>query len=397
MDNELPLAGVRVVEAATLFAGPLTSMHLADFGADVIKIEHPTKPDPARGHGPSKDGVNLWYKTLGRNKRNLTLDLSAPEGAEIALRLIEDADVFVENFRPGVLERWGLSKDRLMERNPRLVIVRITAFGQDGPYSSKPGFGTLAEAMSGFAATTGYPDGPPTLPPFGLADGITGLAAAFAALVGLMARNKSGVGGEVDMSILEPMMMMLGPQISAFHALGYIQPRTGNRSSNNAPRNVYQSLDGRWIAVSTSSQSIAERVVKMVGHPELTEEPWFQTGRGRVTQADLLDELVGGWIASRSCEEVLEGFAEAEAAAAEVYDVSQVVEDPQVMARGVITKLQDPDLGTVSVQNPVFKFNGSYPLVKWSGRKHGADSDDILTSIGISAQKIQDLRERGVV
>lgn len=397
MKESLPLSGVRVVEAATLFAGPLASMHLADFGADVIKIEHPTKPDPARGHGPSKDGTNLWYKTLGRNKRNLTLDLSRREGAEVFLRLIEDADVLIENFRPGVLQRWGLSTARLMEHNSQLVIVRITAFGQDGPYSSRPGFGTLAEAMSGFAASTGDPEGPPTLPPFGLADGITALAAAFAALVGLKSRDQTGEGGEVDMSILEPMMLMLGPQVSAYKALGYIQPRTGNRSVNNAPRNVYKSSDGRWIAVSTSSQSVAERVITMVGHPELIQEPWFQTGHGRVSRADLLDELVGGWIARRPSDQVLRSFEDAEAAAAEVYDVSQLVDDPQVLTRGIIAELDDPDLGRVSMQNPLFKFNGAYPPVKWPGRGHGADRDEILRGIGLTAQQINLLRDRGLV
>lgn len=397
MKYDLPLSGVRVVEAATLFAGPLASMHLADFGADVIKIEHPTKPDPARGHGPSKDGTNLWYKTIGRNKRNLTLDLSRLEGAEIFLRLIEDADVLIENFRPGVLKRWGISTERLLEHNPRLVIVRITAFGQDGPYSNKAGFGTLAEAMSGFAASTGVPNGPPTLPPFGLADGITALAAAFAALVGLRNREKSGEAGEVDMSILEPMMLMLGPQISAYRALGYIQPRTGNRSVNNAPRNVYKTADGRWIAVSTSSQSVAERVLRMVGHPEVVQESWFQTGRGRVSRADLLDEFVGDWIATRSCDQVLKSFEDADAAAAEVYDVSQLVEDPQVRSRGIIAELDDPDVGSVSMQNPLFKLNGYYPPVKWAGRSHGADRDEILKGIGLTAQQIEQLVERGLV
>lgn len=397
MKSKLPLSGIRVVEAATLFAGPLTSMHLADFGAEVIKIEHPSKSDPARGHGPSKEGTNLWYKTLGRNKKNLTLDLSKPEGAEILLRILENSDVFIENFRPGVLQRWGLSTDQLRERNARLVIVRITAFGQDGPYASRPGFGTLAEAMSGFAASTGYPEGPPTLPPFGLADGITGLAAAFAALVGLRHRDQTGEGGEVDMSILEPMMLMLGPQISAYKALGYIQPRTGNRSVNNAPRNVYKTSDGRWIAVSTSSQSVAERVITMVGHPELIHEPWFQTGFGRVSRAEMLDQIVGDWIGRRSCEQVLRGFEDAEAAAAEVYNVSQLVDDPQVVNRGIITELDDPDLGEVSMQNPIFKFNGAYPSVKWTGRGHGADRDEILRDIGLTDKHIRLLMKRGLV
>lgn len=271
--TSLPLEGIRVLETATLFAGPLTATFLGDYGADVTKIEHPRKPDAARGHGASKDGVGLWWKTLGRNKRTATLDLSKPAGQELLLSLVEHHDVLVENFRPGTLERWNLDWDRLRERNPRLVLVRVTAFGQDGPYSGRPGFGSLAEAMSGFAALTGEPDGPPTLPPFGLADGIAALASAFATMVALRDRDRTGVGQVVDLAIIEPILMMLGGQITAYDQLGEVQQRLGNRSANNAPRNVYLTADDRWVAVSTSSQSIAERVMRLVGRPELIEEP----------------------------------------------------------------------------------------------------------------------------
>jgi len=228
------LEAVKVLEAATLFAGPLAATFLGDFGADVTKIEHPSRPDAARGHGTSKDGVGLWFKTLGRNKRLATLDLS--QGREVFLELVRANDVLVENFRPGTLERWGLGPEVLLEANPRLVIARVTAFGQVGPWSSRPGFGSLAEAMSGFAAVTGEPDGPPTLPPFGLADGITALATAYAVLVALRERDRSGAGQVIDMAIIEPILMMLGGQITAYQQTGYVQPRLGNRSSNNAPR-----------------------------------------------------------------------------------------------------------------------------------------------------------------
>lgn len=392
-----PLSNIKVVEASTLFAGPLAAMHLGDFGAQVIKIEHPLKPDPARGHGPSKDGVNLWSKTLGRNKRNVAIDLSSDRGLDVLLTLLATADVFIENFRPGVLEKWGLSTAKMLEVNPRLVIVRVTAFGQTGPYSGRPGFGTLAEAMSGFAATTGMPDGPPMLPPFGLADGITGLTAAFAALVALNRRSLTGQGGEVDISILEPMMMMMGPQISAYSALGYIQPRTGNRSASNAPRNVYQSLDGKWIAISTSSQSIAERVMELVGRPDLISEPWFASGKTRAEHADLLDQVVGGWISQRNCRDVLIEFEKAEAAAAEIYDVSQLVVDPQVIARGSVMVVPDKELGEVAMQNTVFKIDAQNPVIRWSGRCHASDTNEVLEEFGLSASDIASLRTAGVI
>jgi crotonobetainyl-CoA:carnitine CoA-transferase CaiB-like acyl-CoA transferase len=277
------------------------------------------------------------------------------------------------------------------------VIVRVTAFGQTGPYSGRPGFGTLAEAMSGFAATTGMSDGPPMLPPFGLADGITGLTAAFAALVALNRRSLTGLGGEVDISILEPMMMMMGPQISAYSALGYIQPRTGNRSASNAPRNVYQSLDGKWIAISTSSQSIAERVMELVGRPDLISEPWFSSGKSRAEHADLLDEVVGGWISKRNSRDVLIEFENAEAAAAEIYDVSQLVVDPQVIARGSVMVVPDKELGEVSMQNTVFKIDSQNPAIRWSGRGHASDTNEVFEELGFSASEISSLRSAGVI
>ena len=265
------LEGIKVLEVATLFAGPLAATMLGDFGADVIKIEHPNG-DPVRHHGFSKDGVGLWGKMIGRNKRAITLYLGSPEGQEIFRRMVADADVVIENFRPGTLERWGLGWEELPRSIPALVLARVTGFGQVGPYSKRPGFGTLAEAMSGFAAITGQPDGPPTLPPFGLADGIAALTTAFATMTALHARHSTGRGQVVDLAIIEPILTMLGPQPTAY-ALGEMQERTGNRSANNAPRNTYQTRDGTWVAVSTSAQSIAERVMHSSGAPNSPSNP----------------------------------------------------------------------------------------------------------------------------
>ncbi|MCD2498657.1 MULTISPECIES: CaiB/BaiF CoA-transferase family protein [Microbacterium] len=392
-----PLAGVRVLDVSTLFAGPLAATFLGDFGAEVTKIEHPRRPDAARGHGPAKDGVNLWWKTLGRNKRNLTLDLSMAEGAEILLRLVAEADVMIENFRPGTLERWGLSPERLFAANPRLVLARVTAFGQIGPYAGRPGFGSLAEAMSGFAALTGAPDGPPTLPPFGLADGITALATAFAVMATLRATERDGVGQVVDMAIIEPILMLLGGQITAWDQLGIVQPRTGNRSVNNAPRNVYRSRDGVWLAVSTSSQSIAERVMRLVGRADLTEESWFSTGHERAQHADELDDAVQQWIGARDADEVISRFEEVSAAIAAVSDVRGVVADPQYTALGTVTRVADPDFGDVAMQNVLFRLSRTPGSIRWTGRAHGADTHEVLSDLGLSDAEIRDLTQRGVV
>ncbi|MEU6392600.1 CoA transferase [Streptomyces sp. NPDC046939] len=392
-----PLAGLRVLDLATLFAGPLCATMLGDFGAEVVKVEHPRKPDPSRGHGPSKDGVGLWWKHLGRNKKNLTLDLSSPDGRALLLRLAAESDVIIENFRPGTLEKWGLGWEELSAAGPGLVLARVTGFGQFGPYARRPGFGTLAEAMSGFAAITGQPDGPPTLPPFGLADSIAALATSYAVMAALHARSATGRGQVVDMAIIEPMLAILGPQATWYDQLGYVQPRTGNRSTNNAPRNTYRTSDDKWVAVSTSAQSIAERVMRLVGRPECVEEEWFATGAGRAAHADELDAAVGSWIAGHTRDEVVAAFEEAQAAIAPVYDVRDVLQDAQYRALHTITELPDPDLGTVKMQNVLFRLSETPGAVRWTGRPHGADTDEILAGLGLSEAEIAALREAGAV
>jgi crotonobetainyl-CoA:carnitine CoA-transferase CaiB-like acyl-CoA transferase len=390
-----PLQDLRVVDVSTLFAGPLAAMHLGDFGAEVIKVEHPTMPDPARGHGAAKDGHNLWWKTLGRNKRTVTLNLATEEGQELFTRLARTADVVIENFRPGTLERWNLGPEQLHEVNPGLVLARVTGFGQIGPYRRRPGFGTLAEAMSGFASLTGEPEGPPTLPPFGLADGVAALATAYAVMTALHARRSTGRGQVVDMALIEPILSILGPQITRWDQLGTVQPRRGNRSSDNAPRNTYRTADDRWVAVSTSAQSIAERVVRLVGHPELADQPWFRTGAGRVSHADELDEVVGAWVRAHTRDEVIEAFEKAEAAVAPIYDAADIVADPQYQALGTIHTVDDEDLGPIAMQNVVFRLSETPGSIRWAGRAHGADTESLLTELGVT--DIEGLRERGVV
>ncbi|TQL45027.1 crotonobetainyl-CoA:carnitine CoA-transferase CaiB-like acyl-CoA transferase [Homoserinimonas aerilata] len=389
------LKDITVLDCATLFAGPYAATMLGDYGADVIKIEHPEKPDPSRGHGAVKDGHGLWWKSLGRNKRTITADLKSDAGRALLLRLVENADVLIENFRPGTLERWGLGWDELSRANPRLILVRVTGFGQLGPRKGDAGFGTLAEAMSGFAAMTGQPDGPPTLPPLALADGVAGLTAAYATMVALHAREHTGRGQVVDLALIEPLLGILGPQITAYDQLGEIPERTGNRTNNNAPRNTYLTSDGRWLAISTSSQSIAERVMRLVGRPEYIDEPWFATGRQRAQHADELDAAVTAWVSERTAEQALAEFSEAEAAACLIYDVSDIVVDEQYAALGTIQTVADPELGPLKMTNVLFRMSETPGEIRFSGRRHGADTAEILREAGYSEQEAAELLETG--
>ena len=393
-----PLEGIKVVDAATLFAGPLMATILGDFGAEVIKIEHPTKGDPVRTHGDSKDGIGLWWKMISRNKRAVTLNLGHEAGQELLCELVKSADVLIENFRPGTLERWNIGWDRLSAINPKLILVRTTGFGQFGPYANRPGFGTLAEAMSGFASITGQPDGPPTLPPFGLADGIAGLAGANAVMFALYHRDvRGGKGQFIDLALIEPILTILGAQPTIYDQLGKITKRSGNRSMNNAPRNTYITKDGRWVAISTSAQAIAERVMQMVGHPEVIEEPWFKSGAERAKHAVELDEMVGGWIGERPFDDVVSAFEEAQAAVAPIYDIADIMKDPQFQALDSITTIPDPDFGSIKMQNVMFRMSETPGEIRWPGRHRGEDNAAVYGEIGISESRLAELRDLGAV
>lgn len=392
-----PLKGVRVIDAATLFAGPMAATLLGDFGAEVIKVEHP-RGDPVRNHGYQKDGINLWWKMLARNKQTVTCNMSTARGQDLMRRLVETADVLIENFRPGTLERWNLDPKDLLELNPGLVIARVTGFGQFGPYKSRPGFGTLAESMSGFAAITGEVDGPPVLPPFGLADGISALALANAIQMCLYNRDaRDGPGQIIDLAIIEPILSILGPQPIWYDQLGVVQERTGNRSVNNAPRNTYQTRDKHWVAISTSAHNVAERVMKLVGHPEVISEPWFETGRGRAQHGDQLDVMVGSWIGDRDLDDVLEQFEKASAAVAPVYDIAGIFEDPQYKALDSITTIDDEDLGPIRMQNLMFRLSSTPGAIKWGGRSIGADNKAVYGGLGIDAEELAELSDLGAV
>ena len=398
-NSPLPLSGLRVIDASTIFAGPIIATTLGDFGADVIKIEHPTG-DSLRKIGYSKKGVPLWWKVVSRNKRCITLNFSKPEGQALMKRLLAKADVLVENFRPGTMEKWGLGYDVLAALNPRLVMVRVTGFGQTGPYHERPGFGTGAEAMSGFAHITGEANGPPTLPPFGLADGVAAYHGVFATMFALYERDAkgSGKGQVVDLSIYEPLFSLLGYQPTLFDQLGVIPGRTGNRSLNNAPRNAYQTSDGRWVALSTAAPSIVKRVLRLCGGVSAADDPRFQTSAGRVAHIDEVDGIVARWIAARPCYEVIAAFEKAEAAIAPVYDIEQIFRDPQYLARPSIVTVPDEELGPLRMQN-VFPFLSRTPgRIRHAGPKLGQHNEEIYCrEMGLDRAQLERLRSEDVI
>jgi crotonobetainyl-CoA:carnitine CoA-transferase CaiB-like acyl-CoA transferase/citrate lyase beta subunit len=385
LPSPLPLEGLRVLDISSLYAAPLISANLGDFGAAVIKVEHP-RGDDARRWGLSKDGVPLWWKTISRNKRVIELDLNSEEGRDVVRRLAADSDVLIENFRPGRLEKWGIGPEELHALNPRLVIVRVTGFGQTGPYSDRPGFGTLAEAFSGFAHMTGLADGPPTLPPFGLADAVCGLAGTYATMIALYWRDAAGGGqGQViDLSLFEPLFSVLGPQITEFTELGVVQGRQGNRSPRTAPRNAYQTSDGRWVALSGGTQQIVNRVLEAIERPELAEDPRFRDAAARRANADEIDSIVADWIAAHSLDEVLAAFEAVSAPIAPAYDTAQISVDPHYLARESFVTRPDPDLGEITMPGIVPRLSRTPGRIRFNGPTEvGADTEAVLGEMGL--------------
>jgi crotonobetainyl-CoA:carnitine CoA-transferase CaiB-like acyl-CoA transferase len=368
------LEGLRVIDMATVFAGPGAARHLADFGADVVKVESPSGDGVRRmGWFPPEGGDSYTWKLLGRNKRAIVLDLKTDTGRDTMLRLADGADVLIENFRPGTIERLGLGPDVLLARNPRLVVLRVTGFGQDGPYASKPGFATIAEAMSGFASINGEPDGAPLLPPIALTDEITALAGAFAVMVALRERDSSGRGQVVDVNLLESMVQMMSALPSAAAHLGYEQPRLGSGIPYSVPRGTYQCSDGTWIAISTSTESVAHRVLKLLG---VGDDPRFATSKSRVGHREELDAIVGEWVGARSRPEVLAAFDAIEAAIGPVYTMHELMADPHVVARDVFVNVDG-----VVMQAPVARLGRTPGEVRFVGRPLGADTESVLDEL----------------
>jgi crotonobetainyl-CoA:carnitine CoA-transferase CaiB-like acyl-CoA transferase len=363
-----PLSDIRVLDISTVLAGPNCARYFADFGADVIKVERPDTGDSLRGMAwrDPRDGSGLWWKLVNRNKRNIALDLKNIDHRELFLRLLDDANVLVENFRPGTLERLDLHPDMLIARNPKLVVVRVSGFGQDGPYAKRPGFASIAESMAGLAAISGEPDGPPMLPAIALTDEVTGITAAFAAMVAL----HSGVGQVVDVNLLTTIFQMMGPVISLFKLSGELQPRLGSGLPYTVPRGVYQCVDGKWVGVSASSDSVAARVMRILG---LDTDERFTTFAGRMEHRELLQELMGKWCATRTRDEVVAIFEEAEAAVGPVFDMSDIASDPHYAARNMIQIV-----GETPMQGLIAALSKTPGVLSHEGRSLDADRDNII-------------------
>jgi crotonobetainyl-CoA:carnitine CoA-transferase CaiB-like acyl-CoA transferase len=396
MAEDLPLANLRIIELANVVAGPSVGKHLSDFGAEVIKIERPGDGDTARAMGEFIGTRSAWWLSIGRNKRSVTLDLKHPKGREALLRLIESADALVESFRPGVLERLDLAPDVLNAVNPRLVVVRLSAFGQTGPYSHRPGFGTLAEAFSGLTDISGYPGQSPLLASFALADEVAGLFATWSLMVALYHRDvRGGTGQTIDVSLFESVFNILGPLPTLYKANGVLQERNGSRLTFSSPRNVYRTRDGHYFAVSGTAPSAAETIVRLIGGDELLADPRFSTHEARSLHAEELDSTVERWIAARDADEVDRLFQEAGAAGIKVLTMADVYEDPHYRERETLVEIEDEELGTVSLAAPVPRLSGTPARVGHVGPPLGRDTDDVLVDLGYSPEEIGSGRAEG--
>jgi crotonobetainyl-CoA:carnitine CoA-transferase CaiB-like acyl-CoA transferase len=394
-----PLHGLRVVDAATLVAGPMVATALGEFGADVVKVEQPGVGDPLRTWGHRKDGIGLVWKSVSRNKRCITLDLRQVEGQELFHQLLAVSDVLVVGNRPSALTRWGLDYRSVHAQHPELVMLHISGYGRGGPHSDRPGFGTLAEATSGFAQVTGQPDGPPTLPPFMLADGVAAQAATWAVMMALYHRDLHGGGGQlVDVNLVEPLARLIESSTLAFDQLGITPTREGNRLPASAPRNAYRTADDKWLAISSASSNIVMRVYRSIGRADLAENPDYVDPVRRQERGIEVDELVADWVAKRSLDEAMKVFLEAEVAAAPIYDAEQLLADEHLVARGTFVRVDDSDLGPMTVQAPVAQLSESPGRIDYLGRPLGADNDAVYGDLlGIDPDRVARLRASGII
>jgi crotonobetainyl-CoA:carnitine CoA-transferase CaiB-like acyl-CoA transferase len=390
------LAGLRVVDCSRLIAGGVLATVLADHGADVIKVEHPKAGDPLRTW--LRGAGELWWKVYARGKRSVTLNLADPRGQALFRRLVRDADVLVENFVPGTFERWGLGWEALAAENPRLVFARVSGWGQEGPYRDRPGFGSMVEAMSGFAATTGPADAPPTLPSFPMADMVAALAGVGAVLAALRHRDQvSGRGQVVDIALYEPLLSVLGPD-AARHALdGTVRERCGNRSDNASPRGTYRTRDGKWVALSASTPASAAALFGALDLGHLLDDPRFATNDARVAHNDLVDAALQRAIGARTLGEMQDLFRRADLTAAPVYDIADIAKDPHVAARGVLVDVPDPDLGSVRMVTPAPRLGATPATIRWPGPPLGAHNREVYGALGVTDGELERLRRDGVV
>jgi crotonobetainyl-CoA:carnitine CoA-transferase CaiB-like acyl-CoA transferase len=399
MEGKGPLAGLRVLDCSTMIAAPLAAATLADYGAEVIKLERPGVGDTLRRYGAQRNGQGLYWKALARNKKSVALDLHAPAAQALLVRWLPSFDVVIENFRPGTLERWNLAPERLLETAPHLVILRVTAFGQEGPYRERAGFGTLAEAMTGIAAVSGYEEQPPLLPAFPLADIIAGQAAVGAVCAAYARRLRTGRGDVIDFAIFEAAMKLVESQLTEYAVNGTLHRRLGNRMEDTAPRGAYRCSDGSWVALSGSTQAVAERVLATLGGDELVNDPRFRTNADRVSNGEALDGLIEAFCERRTRDEVIAIFNSAGCAVGPLETIDSVFANPQIAARGSLARVDDPDLGSIVINNafPLFREAGA-PTLRPGPSAIGADTAEVLgRELGIGGEELRALAQQGVI
>ena len=390
-----PLAGLRVLDLSRLFAGNVLTQILGDFGAEVIKVE-PPEGDTLRAW--QTEGVSTHWKIYSRNKKSLALDLRRPEAIGLLRRLIPTASLLIESFRPGILEKMGLAPDHLLALNPRLVVTRISGWGQDGPYAQRPGFGTIVEGMSGFASFNGFADREPVLPPMYLADGVAGLYGASAVMIALReVEHNGGAGQVIDLPLLDPLFAILSPQAANYRLTGKVKPRTGSRSTNSAPRNVYRCRDGQYVAVSGSTQSMAERLLRAIGRAELIADPRFRTNAGRVKHAAELDAIIGAFIAEHSQPENVAFFEKAEVTVGPIYDVSQILEDPHFVEREIVADYPDAETATLPMHHVVPRLLGTPGSIRSPAPALGEHNRALLAECGVDETEYARLVAAGIV
>ena len=393
-----PLAGIRVLELGTMYAAPTGGRMLRDFGADVIKVEDPTHGDYARQWTPIKDGQALGFARLNSGKRSVGIDLRSPIGRDLVRRLAARSDVVIESFRPGRLESWGLGYDVLSADNPGIVLTRVSGFGQTGPYRERPGFGTVAETGSGFAYINGWPDTPPTSPPFGFADSIAGISAAMGTAMALYRRERTGVGEEVDVALYEPLMFVVGDMILRWTGMGEITERVGNGTGSASPRGVYQAADGRWLSIAASNQGIAKRLFAAMGEPELIEDPRYATNAARMERNDELQEKVTKWVRSRPRDEILKILDEFEVVSTSVNDARDIVADPHYRERTLVELTGSDALGEVLMPGPVLHLKSYDGPVYHGVPAIGEHTQQVLTEVlGVSEAELASWAEASVV
>lgn len=396
--SRAPLEGLRVLDLSNLLAGPMSTMHLGDYGADVIKVEHPARGDEMRQWGLKKDGIGLFFKVVNRNKRTITIDLSRPEGRDLVLRLAREVDVVVENFRTGTVERWGIGYEDLSAANPDIIMMHLTGFGRTGPLAHEPGFGSLVEAFAGAAYINGHADREPLIQPFGLGDATAAIFAAFAVMVAVYNRDHGGGGQEIDLGLYEGLFTMLGPQVVNYDQLGVVQERYGADNPFVAPRGTYRTRDGHWVAISGSTQVTFERICTALELPGLSSDPRFASNELRIANGQVLSELLKQRIAELDRDEVLARARKHQATMGPVNNVADMFGDPHVKARGNIVEIPDEDLGPVRMQNVALKFSRTPGRIVHTGPRKAAFNEEVFHDVlGLGEEAIAQLTEKGVI